>query len=362
VDVFVAGGPPSAATGAQGDVFELETPGTQSVVFTPSGSDSGTILIDANDDGIIDPTETLITLGTFVDACPPLNYDSSPGGIEQFVYEGETGGDTLTVVGNDLLNERFIHTPGTAPDAGRVDIHLGLTALLGVTYQNLGALGAIEIYGGGALPDFDTIVAMGTGDSDSMTLDFLALNEAEVSLTSAAGTHIDLVTEDIEIYELRTLEGDDTIRILAPITVSAGGSVSVVAGGPSGSDALLLSGDAATAETVTISPDGANPLDQDVNGLGALINVSGIELLRYVGATGNGPDDTLIINPGAGDHWLRVDNASTSGDRVLSDSLPEIQFDGLLTFRTQSDRRDQLRDRPGLSRHAHHRGRRRSSR
>jgi hypothetical protein len=43
VDVFIAGGTPASPTGDQGDVFELETPGTQAVVFTPTGPDTATI-------------------------------------------------------------------------------------------------------------------------------------------------------------------------------------------------------------------------------------------------------------------------------------------------------------------------------
>jgi len=37
VDLTIAGGPPAAPTGDSGDVFEMETPGTQSVVFIPTG-------------------------------------------------------------------------------------------------------------------------------------------------------------------------------------------------------------------------------------------------------------------------------------------------------------------------------------
>ena len=36
VQLFIAGGTPASPTGDQGDVVELETPGTQTVVFTPN--------------------------------------------------------------------------------------------------------------------------------------------------------------------------------------------------------------------------------------------------------------------------------------------------------------------------------------
>ena len=160
MDVHVAGGTPSAVTGDQGDVLELETPGNDHVFYTPTGSDSGTILIDEDGDEMFGVGDTLITMGTFTNACPSSptaqdGYNSSPGGIEQFVYDGEAGNDVLTVVGDRGQpipeNDRFVHTPGTAIDSGRVDdLNTSVqTTLLSVNYQNLGQLGTIAVYGGG---------------------------------------------------------------------------------------------------------------------------------------------------------------------------------------------------------------------
>src|SRR4029079_7017808 len=132
MDVRVAGGPPSAVTGDQGDVLELETPGHNNVLYTPTGCDSGVVVMYMgvlND--LFDPGDTRITMGTFINACPSSptaqdGYNSSPGGIEQFVYDGERGFDVLTVVGDrgggaGPEADRFVHTPGTAVDSGRVD-------------------------------------------------------------------------------------------------------------------------------------------------------------------------------------------------------------------------------------------------
>ena len=58
VEAFVAGGTPSAVTGDQGDVLELETPGTQTVVYTPTGSDTG--IID------LVTLSSVITIGSFL--------------------------------------------------------------------------------------------------------------------------------------------------------------------------------------------------------------------------------------------------------------------------------------------------------
>jgi len=157
---------------------------------------------------------------------------------------------------------------------------------------------------------------------------FSAQNDIAVALGSPFGAHVTLLSNDVESYEIRSLEGDDDINIQAP--VNATGTFAVFGGGPAGSDTLHLTGSAAV-ETVTITPDAANSDDQDISGLGARIDAMGIELITLNGVNSA---DTLIVNPGRGDHTLRVDNASTNGvDRVLSDSLPEIQFTALSTFR-----------------------------
>ncbi len=91
VDVTIVGGPPAAVTGDSGDVFELETPGpaAQTVIFTPTGIDTATLNDTTN--------SSLITLTNFF--MIPLFYISSPGGIEQVIYDGQAGADNLTVQG-----------------------------------------------------------------------------------------------------------------------------------------------------------------------------------------------------------------------------------------------------------------------
>ena len=90
VQLFIAGGTPAAPTGDQGDVLELETPGTQTVIYTPTGIDTGTLNDTTN--------TSLITLAPFT-IPGSWDYTSSPGGIEQVIYQGLGGGDTLTING-----------------------------------------------------------------------------------------------------------------------------------------------------------------------------------------------------------------------------------------------------------------------
>ena len=51
--------------------------------------------------GTFEAGDTQITMGQFFDACPPINYDSSPGGVEQVVYQG-LGVDPLTLNGTTV--------------------------------------------------------------------------------------------------------------------------------------------------------------------------------------------------------------------------------------------------------------------
>ncbi len=89
------------------------------------------------------------------------------------------------------------------------------------------------------------------------------------------------------------------------------------------------------AYNATISPDSGNPLNTNIQledtGSGNTVNViaNGTELYQFQGANNN---DDLVVNPGAGDHQLRVDSYDGSRDRVTSDSIPEIRFQSLDTF------------------------------
>ena len=311
--VHVAGGTPSAVTGDQGDVLELETPGHNNVLYTPTGSDSGIILIDTgilND--VSDVGDTLITMGTFTNACPSSptaqdGYNSSPGGIEQFVYDGEAGNDVLTVVGDRGQpmpeNDRFVHTPGTAIDSGRVDdLNTTVqTTLLSVNYQNLGQLGTISVYGGG-ITETDTLVALGTGDSDRMDVIFPATNEINIRLFDAAGTHIALTSEGVESYELRTLEGDDEISLFGGM--AATGTIRVFAGEPSASDVVNFAG-SGNAITVSFVFDSVQETGF------APVFLSGVEVLDVIAAGGD-----LTVTGTIGDDVIDVSSDSDTGGDV----------------------------------------------
>ena len=103
--------------------MELETPGFDNIVYTPTGSDTGTLVVDENTNGIYDAAavDSIITIGPFVFFCPDpppgFTYISSPGGAEEVVYDGEGGNDDFTIVGTALA-DTIRHTPGADPDEG----------------------------------------------------------------------------------------------------------------------------------------------------------------------------------------------------------------------------------------------------
>ena len=251
--------------------------------------------------------------------------------IENLIYDGESEGDFLTVFGILDEDDLFQHTPGGLPDAGRVDIVAidSGRSLLGISYQNLGLDNLVQ--DSGVMVDGnggdDTLVALGTGGSDVLDVRFTGPEAIAIDLGSSIGTHVDLLSTDVDNYEIRSLEGDDDINIDGLVDAD---SFAVFGGGPgAGSDTLHLTG-TGNVDLVTIAPDSTDSDDQDIDGLGATIDVTGIELITY---DGENFADTLTVDPGFGDHSVRVDDAATVPfDRVTSDSLPQIEFGGLATF------------------------------
>jgi len=293
VQLTIAGGPPSAVTGDQGDVFELETPGTgaDTVTFQPTGSDTGNITLDQGTDSVIQLVNTF--------SIAALGYISSPGGFEDFVYDGEGDNDNLTIVGTAGV-DTIVHTPGAAFDEGRFRIN----SLLGMTYQNLGN-GTITANGGAGT---DTLVYHGTAQSDSFTV---TPTTGNVTLANANYTHLPVgqqvaAANTIENLVLLGLASDDlfTIAGLLPYL-----NTLIDGGDPSNSDVLNLSG--ATGGVATF-----NLGNQTVSGYGGLISLLGTETVNATGA--DGTLDTFIVNGygafAGGVKFLNLNGADVGGN------------------------------------------------
>ena len=68
--------------------------------------------------------------------------------MERLMYDGMNENETLTVVGT-VNNDVIVHTPGSAPDAGAVQVN----NLLAIEYLSLGLTGAVAINGQGQAAD-----------------------------------------------------------------------------------------------------------------------------------------------------------------------------------------------------------------
>ena len=351
VQLFIAGGTPSSATGDQGDVVEVESPGVQTAVFTPNpasipvpalppgvtltptvGGLDTAMLNDTTNASVIAVAPFTLTFGL---PLPVFTYVSSPGGAEQFVYDGEGTADLLSMVGT-ATHDVFEYTP-----VGQWSATVRMNNAMPLAVVDVPAPFAIDGGTGGS----DLMIVNGTDGDDEFTVLPTSSPPADVGAVQIVNRGAPLVGAigflyapqvvrqvSIEGLILNGLAGDDEFSLNAGLPY---GNVEVNGQGPGGSDVLLLSGAAGVAETVTIAPDATNPTEQDVTGLGASIDVSGVELIRY---TGDGGDDTLRVVPGAGDHAVRVDNGPEPlTDRVTSDALPEIHFTDLLNFVVDED-------------------------
>ncbi len=119
-------------------------------------------------------------------------------------------------------------------------------------------------------------------------------------------------------------DGDDRFNVSAGLTAA----LAIQGGNPSASDSVFLT--SVATETVTIRPNSTDASAQVVTGLGADINLTGIEQIVYLG---NNSDDTLVVNPGPEGH-SRVQNSPTDQrGRATTDTLPIIEWNAIDTFR-----------------------------
>ncbi|MCU0878232.1 MAG: Ig-like domain-containing protein, partial [Pirellulaceae bacterium] len=310
VDVYVAGGPPSDGANNEGDRLVVETPGTQTVVYTPTGSDTGTIDIDTNNGGVLD---SLITIGPFVFICDDpvgdpieFTYTSSDGGVELLEYDGEDGDDILTIVGTDLA-DTIVHTPGETTDEGSLRVNNWLR----LDYQNVGIGASLRADGAGG---FDTLVALGTSLSDTFDVE---AGTGSVLLTNSLGSRIALQQTNVEALTLEGLGGDDSFVLNATLPYEV---VNVHGGEPGGSDSLSIVGAAAVDETFVVNP-GNQPTNGEVL-VDAVVNAyTGIEHLYLAGNAGD--LDALTINDDLRDNLWTV-SAGFVGDLVQIDGRESI--------------------------------------
>jgi hypothetical protein len=175
VQIYVAAGTPAAPTGDQGDVLELETPGTQTVVYSPNPA---TIAVPALPAGVsLAPTTGGIDTATLSDTTNTssihvapfrltvdvagvtiFDYVSSPGGVEEVVYQGLAGDDTLTINGTSA-DDTFTVNPNNEGSGSHESDQAPSFRYSGAT--------AVTVNGGSG--GFDQVTIVGTEGPDTVT-------------------------------------------------------------------------------------------------------------------------------------------------------------------------------------------------
>ena len=280
--ITVNGGDPVASD----TLVIVGTSGTDTIAFTPTAGDGGTVAITGAPSVTFATTESVVIDGQ--------------GGNDVLTVNGTAGADTITV------------TPGAAVDSGQVLIN----SLVAMSFEELGSTGTVTIAGAGGT---DTLVYNGSGANDTFSV---AAATGTVDLVDLAGNHVDVLQSGVENLTLNGLAGDDTFNVTGaqPYT-----TISLQGGEPSASDVANLTGD---GTAVVANVGDASPTVTG-GGLGT-VNLSGVEVLNLDAATGD-----LTINGTAGDDSADVTPLGvSSGKAQINDETPVVNFSntGTLTI------------------------------
>ncbi len=295
VQVFVAGGTPGAASGQLGDTLELETPGSQSVTYSPdpaladipnpapgvvtfpTPSPLDTFLFnDTNNTSHIVATQFSINVANL------FSYTSSPGGVEQAVYQGGASGgpDNLTfnTPANGQLGNGITYIPGAARDAGSIQSRLvGGVPLVPLTFTGLGAAATIT---------FTNATTNPNGRTDILNLDGTSSADAFQVLGAANGGQgtaqilqpglnnifetVLLNTNAIAMLALHGLGGVDTFSLAGTLPYTS----TII-----DADATVNLTGATGPVTVNIA-DSATGANTTVTGYGGVVNLMGVDTVN----------------------------------------------------------------------------------
>ena len=251
VQVTLIGGSPSAG-GTDNDLVGIDTPGDNTVTYTPTSANSGSFVLAQG-------TNSVVTINT----------------IEHLFYDGVGGNDTVTVIataGNDTIT----HTPGVANNQGNFRVN----NLLAIDYQSLCATSTLTLDGG---TGSDTLIALGTDIND---LFIVSAGTGAVTLN----TRLALNQTAVEGLMLSGQDGDDTFNVPGNHPYIAG--LSIQGGDPSASDVVNFTASATVANLVTVD-FGASTVQESTFGP---LSLSGVEVLNT-----NTNGHNLTINGTLGD-------------------------------------------------------------
>jgi hypothetical protein len=186
--------------------------------------------------------------------------------IASFVYDGQAGGDRLTMVGNGSANV-FQLTPGSANDAGT----LSMDSTLPVAFQNLGAGCQVVVNGNGATADALTYYGTGANDSFTVNSSTTPVAGGQVNLNA----RVPLFTTAVQTLTLLESAGADTFTLVPTIAASPYTKLNLIAAAGTGSQANLT----AKAATVPLTLSG-----QTVTQGGKTVAGSGLANINLNGA------------------------------------------------------------------------------
>ena len=219
--------------------------------------------------------------------------------IQSFLYDGQAGGDTFTIVGTGAANA-FTLTPATANDAGS----LSMDDTLPVTFQRLGSGGQVAVDGNGGA---DSLAYGGTASNDAFVIDTSTLG-GRVTLNA----RVPVLTQDIPILSLAGRSGDDTFTLVPTLanspyttlnldggaTASTSGNRAILAAAQS--SALSISGQTITQGNNTVA--GTSIQSFNLNGAG--------NVLTYNGVAGVTEAINIVASPTAGQGQVSIPNVA----------------------------------------------------
>jgi len=229
--------------------------------------------------------------------------------LEQVIYDGEAGGDALTVItpaGVDAIT----YTPGATTDSAAVQV--GNLLPLAFTALGAGTVTLADTSGGRV----DDLMYVGSGLDDSFAA---APTTGAVTLNS----QLPVATPGVNNLILDGADGNDNFTVTLPQPYT---SITTRGGGPGNSDTLLVIDELFANDSFELSP-GFNPGDGsiNVNASTTFVNYAGVEHVVFLASF---DVDTLLINDDLADNAWQVIAGPTFGDRVQIDDRESIDFSG----------------------------------
>jgi len=338
VQVYVAGGTPSAGIGGLGDTVELETP-AQSTLTTPPAGSTGQNVTYAPDvaapalAGVTFGPNSQIDTAQFNDTTNAATitavssfqiagfYQSSPGGVEQFVYQADNGVENLTYLTPNLsslglFGSAINYTPGATASAGTITTVTG-TALVPLSFQGLNEFGSTITFSTSNAGRSDSLNVNGTASNDTFSVSGTGgagAGEVQVIGDTTVST-LGLITPSISILALSGNGGTDTFNISGGLpygeTFVNGSDPTVNLSDATGPVSVALGNNAISSSITTITGYGGRIMliGIDTANLDAN-NASRVAQTVFVGGTAQ-PESFVYTPTGAGAATLTDSGIST---------------------------------------------------